>query len=75
MDVQKHDSDTYLVSSRTDPDASYLVDLGTMECGCPGALEFAATSPDHPCAHIEAAMIFAHRPEPRKRTAFTFFMP
>lgn len=75
MTVTPHDRDTFLVTSRTEPEVEWLVDLSTMECSCPGAMEFAATSPQHPCAHIEAAMAFAHKPPPRKRQPFTFFMP
>lgn len=75
MTVVAHDIGTYLVSSRTEPEVEWLVDLSTLECSCPGALEFGATSPDHPCVHIEAAMAFAHQAKPRKREPFTFFMP
>lgn len=47
-----HDPDTYWVSSRTTDD-EHLVDLSTMECGCPTVLEFNETH----CAHIEAAIM------------------
>lgn len=75
MNVVKYNSDSFLVSSRTEDEVEYLVDLSTLECSCPGALEFKATDPGHPCAHVEAAMNFVHKPAPRKREAFTFFLP
>lgn len=75
MNVVKYNSDSYLVSSRTEDEVEYLCDLSDMTCSCPGALEFGSSSPEHPCAHVEAAMAHAHRATPRHRTAFTFFLP
>lgn len=54
----------YLVSSRTQAEVEYIVDVETMECGCPAALDFATTSPQSPCAHVEAAMAFHYRAKP-----------
>lgn len=73
--VTPYNENSFLVSSRTDDESEYLVDLNSMECGCPGALEFGSTDPLHPCAHVEAAMAFAHRAKPRQRQPFTFFLP
>lgn len=50
-----HDPNTFWVSSQSGGD-DHLVDLETMECGCPPALEFNTTSPQAPCAHVEAAI-------------------
>lgn len=76
MTVQPYNPpDSFLVSSRTEPEVEYLVDLAEMTCGCPGALEFGSSSPDHPCAHVEAAMAFVHQSKPRARAPFTFFVP
>lgn len=58
MTVTPYNPGQYLVTSRTKDEVEYLVDLNTMECACPGALDFATTSPEHPCAHIEAAIHF-----------------
>lgn len=75
MRVTAHDKDTFLVESRTESEVEYLVDLSSMECSCPGAFEFGTSSPECPCAHVEAAMRFAHASKPRARLPFTFFLP
>lgn len=55
MTVTPHDTNTYLVTSRTRPDVSHLVDLSThpAKCGCEHVLDFNGTH----CAHIEAAIM------------------
>lgn len=56
--VQKHDIGTYLVSSRTRDEIEHLVDLSDNTCSCEAALDFKTTTPEHPCAHVEAALAF-----------------
>lgn len=73
MTVTPYNPGQYLVTSRTKEEEEYLVDLNTKECGCPAALDFKTSSPESPCAHVEAAIAFqagARAPRPRRASPF-----
>lgn len=69
MTVTPYNPGQYLVTSRTRAEVEHLVDITTGECSCEAALDFKTTTPDHPCAHVEAVYAFIggakpHRPRP-----------
>ena len=67
--VTPYDHGTYLVESRTRDGIEHLADLTNMTCSCEAALDFAATSPQFPCYHIERAIM--HRAKVTPVTSFT----
>lgn len=76
MTVTPYDIGTYLVTSRTREDVEHLVDLSDLTCSCEAALDFANTTPENPCAHVEAALAFragAKRHRPRQSSPFALF--
>ncbi len=74
MTVTPYNPGQYLVSSRTEEEVEDIVDVETLECGCPAALDFATTGPRNPCAHLEAALAKhagAKPRRPRRTSPFT----
>lgn len=73
MTITPYNPTSVLVSSTTQDGVDYLIDLETLECGCPGALDFGTASPQNPCIHLRAVLAYLGRKTaPRRRIGAAF---
>ncbi len=64
--VRKQDLTTFLVQSRTRDDVEHLVDALEGTCSCEAMLDFATATPENPCAHVEAVIMFLAGAKPHR---------